>query len=58
MHGALQAVFGPAEDGGYYLLALNTLPSGLFQVAALPCWDVVCSVMSIHSLLADTFGDY
>ncbi|KAL4858107.1 hypothetical protein ACK3TF_001606 [Chlorella vulgaris] len=26
-----QAVFGPAEDGGYYLLALTTLPSGLFQ---------------------------
>lgn len=53
-----QAVFGPAEDGGYYLLALNTLPSGLFQVAALPCWDVVCSVMPIHSLVADTFGGY
>lgn len=27
-----QAVFGPAADGGFYLLALSTLPSGLFQV--------------------------
>lgn len=27
-----QAVFGPAEDGGYYLLALSTLPDGLFEV--------------------------
>ncbi|KAL4436628.1 hypothetical protein ABPG75_003767 [Micractinium tetrahymenae] len=26
-----QAVFGPAEDGGYYLLALSSLPPGLFQ---------------------------
>ncbi|EFN52145.1 hypothetical protein CHLNCDRAFT_139284 [Chlorella variabilis] len=25
------AVFGPAADGGFYLLALSTLPSGLFQ---------------------------
>lgn len=27
-----QAVFGPAEDGGYYLLALTALPAGLFHV--------------------------
>ncbi|KAL4435253.1 hypothetical protein ABPG77_001935 [Micractinium sp. CCAP 211/92] len=26
-----QAVFGPAEDGGYYLLALTALPAGLFH---------------------------
>ena len=30
----LQAAFGPAEDGGYYLLALTSLPPGLFQVRA------------------------
>lgn len=30
--GALQAVFGPAEDGGYYLLALSSLPQALFEV--------------------------
>ena len=29
---ALQAVFGPAEDGGYYLLALTSLPQALFEV--------------------------
>jgi glycosyltransferase A (GT-A) superfamily protein (DUF2064 family) len=27
-----QGVFGPAVDGGYYLLALSILPPGLFQV--------------------------
>ena len=27
-----QAVFGPADDGGFYLLALSALPDGLFQV--------------------------
>ena len=29
----LQVVFGPAQDGGYYLLALDApIPAGLFQV--------------------------
>jgi glycosyltransferase A (GT-A) superfamily protein (DUF2064 family) len=28
----VQAAFGSAEDGGYYLLALSSLPPGLFQV--------------------------
>jgi glycosyltransferase A (GT-A) superfamily protein (DUF2064 family) len=31
----VQAAFGPAEDGGYYLLALASLPPGLFQVRAM-----------------------
>lgn len=30
----LQAVFGPAEDGGYYLLALSSLPQELFEVGS------------------------
>jgi glycosyltransferase A (GT-A) superfamily protein (DUF2064 family) len=30
---AVQAAFGPAEDGGYYLLALSALPGGLFEVS-------------------------
>ena len=29
---ALQAVFGPAQDGGFYLLALSSLPHALFEV--------------------------
>ena len=40
-----QVVFGPAEDGGYYLLALTALPPGLFEVR---CCAHGCAAQRIY----------